>query len=260
MNTRNAFKLIIGLTLFTLLSGFHGCTYRSGTTASVTSSSPTGSVVVTTVVDEPAPVLTGDLALTIFAPKLSGTTAASRRFNLTLREGGAFGPIVIEAKDFEFDAFGVGTVDISDLSYGFYDLEVIGLDMFGTSTSYAATGVSIDEPFSVVSLSLEPALITGDVVMELMEPDAGMFAGPIDSIDYTLWEVDEITGQLTIVETMVNLQFDPWNPPVIPALGLGTYHLELLAFDMLGDPIYGYSNDFTHNAATTFLPVTLFYY
>jgi hypothetical protein len=217
-------------------------------------------VVVTTTLEDTSPVFMGDLALTIYAPELSGSTASTTRFNLTIREGGAFGPIAIEAKNFEFDAFGVGTVDIFDLAYGFYDVEVVGLDLFGSSISYAATGVSIEEPFSALTLLMESAIIAGDVVLNLMEPDAGMFAGPMDTIDYTLWEIDSVTGQLIIVESMTELPFDPWNALVIAGLELGQYHLELAVFDMLGYPIYGYSSDFSHNAVTTFLSVPLWYY
>jgi hypothetical protein len=56
MSTRNTIKLIVGLTFFTLLSGFHGCTVRTGThIPTVSSPSPTGSVVVTTTVEDTSP-------------------------------------------------------------------------------------------------------------------------------------------------------------------------------------------------------------
>jgi hypothetical protein len=256
MTLRNLTKLSIAFVFFTFLSGFRGC-YVSGQATGPVYAPPGGTVVVETVTT--VPVLTGDIELTVFAPAASAVTPDTVTFNVTVREGGAFGPVVLKGYDYVFDSFGVGVIDIGDLGYGFYDIEVIGMDILGNSVSHAAQGITVDEPLSILTLDLDPVLLSGDVALDLVEPDSGLFSGPIDSIDYVLWEIDPTTGELVFVEQFIDLAYNPWNEPVIGNLNLGTYHLEVVAYDVFGVGIYEFAGSFNHDNHTTFLPVNLWY-
>ena len=264
MTTRTHFKtltkLFMAFAMFTLLTGARGCHSTAGSSSYTSYPAPPvgGGTVVSgpgTVVT-PAPVLyTGDIGLTVF----SAMTPDTETFNVTVRESGAFGPVILEGGGFVFDPTGAGALDILELPYGFYDIEVVGLDFFGNAVSYAATGVTIDEPFINVTMELEPVSFTGDVVLELYAPDGGIYEEPIDTVDYFLWEVDSITGELIFVEEMVEQAFFSWDPPVIGALESGSYYIEVYAYDAFGYNIYEFGGDFEHDAELTYLPIDLWY-
>lgn len=256
MTLRNLTKLSIALVFFTFLSGFRGC-HVSGHTTETVYTPAGGTVVVETITT--VPLLTGDIELTVFAPVLSAVSPDTMTFNVTVREGGAFGPVVLKGYDYVFDSLGVGVIDIGDLAYGFYDIEVVGFDVLGNSVSHAAQGITVNESLSVLTLDLSPVVLSGDVALNLVEPDSGLFSGPIDSIDYVLWEIDPTTGELTFVEQFIELAYNPWNEPVIGNLNLGTYHLEVVAYDVFGVGIYEFAGSFTHENQTTFLPINLWY-
>lgn len=262
-----ATKLIVGLALFSVITGFRGCTVSggSGTYSTYTAPPPDGSVIVSGPgTPAPGPVSTpvvyvGDLALTIYAPAYSPVTPDTASFNVTIREGGAFGPVVLQGNSYALDIHGAGALDLLDLPYGYYDVEVVGLDFLGNAVSHAATGVSIDEPLTSLVLDLEAVDLAGDVVLEVYEPDGGIYSGPIDTIDYLLWELDPVTGQLIFVEQMNMLPFNPWQPPTIASLGLGDYYIEVFAYDSYGYEIYQFGAEFAHSGAVTYLPVQFWY-
>ncbi len=261
-------KLLCAVAMFTLLTGARGCQTTAGSSSytSYPAPPPTSGHVVGGPVDSgvplpaPAPILyTGDLALTAYAPVMSSLSAETETFNAIVREGGAFGPVILEGGGFVFDAYGVGAVDLLELPYGFYDIELVGLDFFGNAASYAATSISIDEPLASLAMELESTSYAGDVVLELYAPDGGIYENPIDTVDYFLWEVDELTGELIFVEEMAELQYFDWDPPVIGALELGSYYIEVYAYDAYGYNIYEFGGDFDHDADLTYLPVDLWY-
>ena len=216
----------------------------------------------------------GDIALTVYAPWDGLTTS----FDVTIRDGGAYGDIVLQGADFQFDGSGGAAVDITDLPFGYYDLEVVGLDAYGASVSYAATDVTVQEPLTTVTLTLEsstsgytdtgydsgtttqPGYSTyvGDVVLDILEPDGGMYGNPTSDIEYTLWDLDPVTGQYVFVEQL-SVAFDPWNPPVIGSLELGEYYIEVRAFDGWGTEQYEFAGSFSHDAETTTVPIDLWY-
>ncbi len=268
-----ALRLIAVFAMFTLLTGARGCQANGANSSytGYTSPPPSGGGSVVTgpagpavpVDPGPAPVapvvFTGDLALTVYAPLFSSLSPDTETFNVTIREGGAFGAVIVEGTGFVFDASGVGALDITELPLGFYDVEVLGIDFFGNAVSYAATSVSIEEPLTYLSLELEPVVQQGDVVLEMYEPDNGAFAGPIDSIDYVLWELDPVTGEYTLVEEMLEIAYTPWEPPVIGALELGNYYIEVYAYDAFGYWIYQFGGDFVHDADLTYAQIDLWY-
>lgn len=207
----------------------------------------------------PSPVFyVGDIALTVYAPAVSPMTPNTVGFDVTVRKGSAFGPIVLQGYGYHFDAYGVGVLDLAELPYGLYDIEIVGKNAFGDSVSFAATSIALEAPFVSAPLSLEPVTLAGDVVLELYEPDGGMY-GPIDTIDYILWELDPTTGQYTMVEQIAELPAGPLDTPVIAALQLGTYYIEVDAYDVYGYRIYSWAGDFDHTSQSTFLPVAMWY-
>jgi hypothetical protein len=260
MKSRNLSTLIVGFVFFTLLSGFRGC-HVSGEVAGPVHGhghAPAGPVYVDTTPTQV--VYAGDVALTVYAPPMSLLTPDTYSFNITVRESGAFGAIVLQGFDYRFDPYGVGVIDIGALPYGFYDIEVVGLDMFGSSVSYAAQGLVVDESLVILTLDLDAVTFSGDVMLDIVEPDSGLYGGPINEIDYILWEIDPSTNELILVEQWFGIYFDPWNPLVIGSLGLGDYYIEVLARDMFGNAIYEFSGTFAHVGEATFLPVPLWYY
>lgn len=196
----------------------------------------------------------GDIALTVYAP-WDGLTSS---FDVTLRDGGTYGDIVLQGADFVFDGSGVAAVDITDLPFGYYDLEVVGLDVYGNSVSYAATGVTLQESLTTVTLTLESSTVAGDVVLDILEPDGGMYGNPTTELDYILWEVDSVTGQYVFVEQLT-VAFDPWSPPIIGNLELGEFYIEVRAFDAGGTEQYEFAGSFSHNGETTTVPIDLWY-
>jgi hypothetical protein len=256
-------RLIIGFAFFTILCGFRGCYVSSAIEEpAVVVTEPAVVVTHTTTVVEPAPapvIYMGDIELSVYAPASSAFTPNSERFNVTLREGGAFGATVLTGDDFLFDAFGQAAIDITALPYGYYDLEVVGFDLFGNSVSYAAKGIMVDEAMTFVTIDLEAVTFSGDVVLDLVEPDNGLFAGPIDTIDYTLWEIDPVTNELTFVEQFHALEVDAWSAPSIASLALGEYYIEVFAYDVFGDNTYEFAASFSHETNTTYLPVLFNY-
>ena len=259
-STRTLTRLGIGLVALSLL--LVGCDLRGYRTVPPTTSThyPGGPVYSDGVISTgPAVAYVGDLALTVYAPAPSAYTADTVSFNVMLRRGGAFGPVVVDTVGFGLDAWGVGAVDLAELPYGLYDVSITGADLFGSAVSYAATTVNISESYGSLVMQLEPVTFAGDVVLDLYEPDGGLYENPVDTIDYTLYELDPLTGNLVFVEAMVEVPVDPWNPVVIAQLELGDYYLELSAYDLYGYRIYDWWGDFGHDAETTFLPIDLWY-
>ena len=266
-NYSNAARLVVGLALFTMLTGARGCSVQSSGSGYTTyGSSPAGTVVSGPVHSAPAPIpvsssviYQGDVALTVYSPLVSSVTPETVSFNVTVRSGGAFGPVIVEGSGFVFDGFGVGAVDIVDLEFGFYDVEVVGLDAFGSVVSYAASGLTVEEGLTSLVMELEATSFAGDVVLELYAPDGGQFENPIDTVDYVLWEVDAVTGELIFVEEMTELLYLSWDPVTIASLQLAEYYIEVFAYDALGWEIYQFGGYFTHDADVTYMPVDLWY-
>lgn len=266
MNQRHTLllsKLATLFAMFAMLTGARGC-YTASPSGNYSytgysSPPPGGGVIIEEeiIVTDPA-YYYGDISVTVYAPQLSGTTPDTQTFAVTVREGGPFGQVVVAGTDFVFDAYGVGAVDITDLPYAYYDIEIVGVDMFGNSASYAAASLTLDEPLVTIALELEAVTYQGDVVLDLYEPDGGLYAEPIDTIDYFLWEVDPLTDELIFVEQMTELPV-AFENPTIPALELGNYYIEVYAYDAFGYPIYEFGADFAHDSELTFLPVDFWY-
>lgn len=265
-----------GLTAFTLLTGARSCSggaaYPTGYETYPVEPGPAIPVGGGVVTPGPA-LLIGDIALTAYA------TPETMTFNVIVREESAYGPVVLEGTDFVFDAAGAGAVDIVDLPYGLYDVELVGLDAWGAAVSYAATSLVIEEPVTVVSMVLEstlaspapvpvdpgpvvvvePTVEIGDVALDIWEPDGGAIAGYTDTIDYYLWVWDEWAADWVFVESIGYIPFDPAEPPIIPSLTFGSYYLEVDGFDVMGARIYAFSGSFDHYASWTSLPVDFDY-
>jgi hypothetical protein len=208
----------------------------------------------------PAPVVYfGDTALTVYAPELSSITPDTTDFRVIIRAGGAFGPVVLETTLMPFDFAGVGMLDIFDLEYGFYDVEVTGFDFLGNLVSHAASSLNVNEPLESLVLSLDPIVFTGDVMLDLYAPYGGAYDNPIDTIDYVLWEQDPVTGEFTLVEEMIELPFYSFDPTIIANLELGTYFIDVYAYDAFGYLMFEGSTSFIHNNALTSVPVDLLY-
>lgn len=255
-----ASKLFLALSLFTLLTGARGCTVE-GSSYGTHHAPPTyveeEVVVVTTTTSNGPALYLGDVALTVYAP--NGAYSESESFMLTVREGGAFGPVVLSGDGFVFDGHGVAAVDLLDLAYGYYDVEIVGFDTYGDTVSYAAVGMSVQEPLTSVFMDLESTLISGDVVLDMYEPDGGIYSEPIDTVDYAVWEIDPATGDLIFVEEMFGLFWAPHSPPVIGSLELGDYYIEAFAYDAYGYPIYEFGGEFSHVSNPTYVPMHLWY-
>lgn len=259
-NFLTASKLFFALSLFTIFTGARGCTVEGGSYETYRAP-PTyveEEVVVVTTSGTVSPALyLGDIALTVYAP--DGAYSLSESFMITVREGGAFGPVVLSGDGFVFDGHGVAAVDLLDMAYGYYDVEIVGFDVYGDTVSYAAVGMSVQESLTSVFMDLESTLISGDVVMEIYEPDGGSYAAPIDTIDYAVWEIDPATGDLIFVEEMFGLVWEPWNPPVIGSLELADYYIETFAYDAYGYPLYEFGGEFSHVSNPTYVPMHLWY-
>ena len=201
----------------------------------------------------------GVIAITAYAPATSSLTPDTQRVMLTVREGGAYGPVLIQPTEFELEANGTVAIDVVDVSYGYYDIEVVGLDLFGNNVSYAATGITLDEPIVSVSLDMAPVTFAGTVLLDIVEPADDGFTGPAYSFDYILWEKDPMTGTLTFVEEITEIELDGWTMPMIENLELGDYTIEAFGFDAFGNLIYEYAADFSHEAEETVVPIFFWY-
>ncbi len=257
---KNWIRRLVGLVALVALAG---CEMGVGAGGGYVAVDPTPPPVVITGPTAPVPsvpiIYTGDLALTVYAPALSSLTPGSVGFNVTIREGGAYGPIALKGQGYEFDVFGTGVLDVVELPYGLYDVEVVGLDFYGDAVSYAAVTVTVEEPYVGLQLDLEPVTFSGDILLDLYEPDGGLYAGPIDTVDYVLWELDPTTGTYTLVEEIFELPAGPLDSPMIASLQLGEYYLELDAYDVYGYRIYEWAGEFSHASESTFLSVPLWY-
>ena len=278
MNPKRLFlSAITGAAAFTLLTGARSCSGGYGSSYAYEETGyytddgyyyeePVGTTVVVgggTYI-EPVPVgvdVVGDLALTIYAPYDDGVSPFTQTFGITVRQDSAYGPIILEGRDYTFDASGAGALDLTELGYGLYDVEVVGFDAYGASVSYAATTVTVDESLQYLTLELEntAVIVTGDVALDLQVPDSGVYNGPVDSFDYYLWQWDPISGQYVFVESVGYVPFDSYDMPILPALDLGWYYLEIDAFDYAGVKNYIYSGEFEHTANLTSLTVWLDY-
>ena len=256
------------LTLFTLLTGARGCSFGPTSYSYDTYPTPPPAPVGTTVVTvsgDVGPVVTapavyyGDAALTVYAPALSGVTPDTLDYRVVVRAGGAFGPVVLETTLMPFDHTGVGMLDLLDLEYGFYDVEVTGFDFLGGLVSHAATSLTVNEPVEALTVTLDPIVFTGDVMLELYAPYGGQYDLPIDTIDYVLWEQDPVTGEYTLVEEMVELPHFAFDPTLIENLELGTYFIDVYAYDAFGYLLFEGGTSFLHNDALTSVPVDLMY-
>ena len=244
MNPSRIVSLLLSMFAFVSLTGARSCSGGVGASSGyagggVYVDGPGTAVVVDSpplvIVDAPPVALVvGDVALTVLTPsgELPGTTQS---FSLVVREDSAYGPVVLEGHDFVFDANGVGPVDITALPYGLYDLELTGYDAWGGISGVGAATVMLDESAAYVTIELEAtayAPAQGDVVLDLVAPDGGAFGPPIDTIDYYLWAYDPLTGAFTFVESVGYIPFDAFNPAVIPALGYGSYYVEVDAVEI----------------------------
>jgi hypothetical protein len=211
--------------------------------------------------NNPVPaVLYGTVAMTVYAPEPSEFANDTETFLITLRSGGIVGPVVLESQEFSFGGDGVEGIDLLDVAYGYYDVSIVGLDGAGNAVSFAAAGVTVDEPVVTAILALEPTSLTGDVVLNLQEPDGGLLSGPITTLDYSLWERDSTTGELLHVQEMLSVAVDLFDMPIIEDLLLGDYTIQITAYDAFGQAVYEFVGDFTHESKTTFLPVVLWDY
>ena len=259
-------KLTLILTFFTLLTGARGCSFGTASYSYDTYPTPppptSGDVYVGgDIVPVPAApaIYYGDTALTLYAPALSSITPDTTDFRVIVRAGSAFGPVVLESTLMPVDLNGVGMVDLLGLEYGFYDVEITGFDFLGNLVSHAATSLTVNEPLEVLTVTLDPVVFSGDVMLDLFAPYDGQFDPPMDSIDYVLWELDPVTGEYTLVEEMVELPFFSFDPTVIANLTLGTYLIDVYAYDAFGYLLFQGSTSFTHNNALTMVPVDLMY-
>jgi len=178
---------------------------------------------------------------------------------VTVREGGAYGPVLVQPSEFVMETNGTVAIDVVDVPYGYYDIEVVGLDLFGNDVSYAATGITLDEPIVSVSLDLDPVTFAGTVHLDIIEPTEDAFTGPAYSFDYILWEKDTVTGDLTFVEEITEIVLDGWTMPTIENLELGDYTIETFGFDIYGNLIYESVSDFTHQMEETVVPIFFWY-
>ena len=249
----------LSLAAFTLLTGARGCTIETGAYEYTTYPNAPYDGGGTVYVQPPVAGWYGDLSLQVHAPASSFATPLTESYNVTIREGGAFGAVVVSRSGMPINGVGVGRLDLVDLPYGYYDVEVLGLDYFGNVVTHAATGVTVDHSVVYLTLDLDPVSFVGDVMMEIYEPDGGAFAGPIASLDYAIWERDPASGQYILVEQLFEQSFNPWSSPVIGALEFGQYYIEVFAYDSYGYNIYDFNAEFTHDGALTVLPVTFQY-
>jgi len=250
---------MIAFAAFTMLTGARGCSFEAGSYEyDGYVDTPYAGGGTTYVSPPPVSGWVGDLALTIATPGVGALTPATESVRVTIRQGSAFGPVVY-TEAVPVDYYGEAAVDIYGLDYGFYDLEIVGLDYYGQSVSHAATGLTIDSSIRYTTVQLEPVSFGGDVTLDVYEPDGGYYAGPIDTIDYSLWEYDPSTGQYIIVEELSQLPYSPWDAITIGNLGLGDYYIEVFAYDVWGSLIYDFNAEFAHSASLTVLPVTFQY-
>jgi hypothetical protein len=254
-NTTLTLRVIFTLAAFTLLTGARGCSFDAGSyeyTGYPTTPHDGGGTVY--VGPPQSSTWFGDVSLSVFAPH-----GPSDSVTVTVREGSAFGAVVVAYSDVPLSHNGSAVLDMFDVAYGYYDVEVLGLDVYGNVVSHSATGLTVERSMTYLSLELEPTTIAGDVMMEVYEPDGGVYAGPIDTLDYSLWEYDSYTGEYIIVEQMSNIPFNPWDAPVIGNLEMGDYYVEVFAYDAFGYLIYDFNAEFGHSAAVTVLPVAFQY-
>jgi len=201
----------------------------------------------------------GAISITAYAPPVTSLTPNTQSVMVTVREGGAYGPVLVQPTEFDLEANGTLAVDVLDVPYGYYDIEIVGLDLFGNNVSYAATGITLDEPIVSVSLDLDPITFVGAVRLDIVEPADDGFTGPAYSLDYILWERDVVTGELTFVEEITEIELDGWTMPVIEHLELGEYTIEAFGFDAYGNLIYEYVVDFSHDTEETMVPIFFWY-
>ena len=214
-------------------------------------------VVVVTTVEETQ--LLGLISVTGYAPALSSLTADTESVIVTVRDGGAYGPVLIEPTEFQMEANGTVAIDVVDMPYGYYDIEMVGLDLFGNNVSYAAAGISLTEPIASLSLELEAVTFSGSVYLDIVEPADDGITGPAVSLDYILWEKDTVTGELTFVEEMTQVPLDGWNLPVIENLELGEYTIEVYGFNVFDELIYDAVAEFSHEYEETVVPIFFWY-
>jgi len=231
----------------------HG-TYPGGTMVVVDDAPP---VIVTPPID--ATPLLGTIAITAFTPIDNAFTTATDRALVTVRRGSAFGPVVIEPVSFYFDEDGLMSLDIVDLEYGYYDIEMVGLDIMGNNVSYAASGLTLNEPIESLSLTLEQIQFSGDVYLDISEPTWDFDTYPVSAIDYTLWDRDPLTDELTFVESGFNLAYDGLTMPMIADLEFGQYHLDVQGFDPFGNQTVAFTGDFAHSGQDTLVSVDFWY-
>ena len=260
-------KLALIVSLFTMLTGARGCSFATTTSTYDTYPVPppptSGNVYVgggnSTPVSTVPAVYYGNAALTVYAPVQSLVTPDTVDYRVIVRADSAFGPVVLETAFMPLDAMGVGMLDLLDLEYGFYDVEVTGFDVFGNLVSHSARSLNVNEPLEVITVSLDPVVFSGDVMLDLYTPYGGQFDPPMDTIDYVLWELDPVTGEYTLVEEMIELPFFSFDPTVIANLQLGTYLVDVYAYDAFGYLLYQGSTSFTHNDSLTMVPIDLMY-
>lgn len=255
MRATHITSLLLSAASFVALTGARGCS--AGVSAGTGYSAVDYYEPAPVVVVSPGPVtpvlLVGDVALTVMTPGLEvpGTTQS---FRVVVRADSAYGPVVLDGADFVFDANGVAPVDLTDLPYGLYDIEITGFDAWGGVSSYGAATVILDEGTAYVSVTLESSLAVvtqGDVALDLVAPDGGAYAPPIDTIDYYLWAYDPSTDAFTFIESVGYIPFDPYAAVVVPGLGFGSYYIEVDAFDVEGFRIYTYAGNFYHAGELT---------
>ncbi len=210
----------------------------------------------------------GNIALTVYTSDYETMT-----FDVTLREGGSAGPVVLAGQGYRIDS-GVTTLDLVDLPYAYYDLELVGVDAWGNAVSYAATGLTLDEPAAVVTLTLANTAIASpvapapvapapvasyaaDLYVTMLLPDGGYYA-PAYDFDYTLYQVDA-AGQYITVESRQYVPFDASGLLYLPALDLGTYYLMIDAYDAAGARAYTFEGFIDHVSVPTDVAVTLSY-
>ena len=213
-------------------------------------------VIVTTPATSP---LLGTIAITAFSPMDSAFLTETDRALVTVRSGSAFGPVVIEPTSFFFDEDGLLSLDIVDLPYGYYDIEMVGLDIMGNNVSYAASGLTLNEPIESLSLSLEQIHFSGDVFLDISEPTWDAAVNPVNTIDYTLWDQDPLTGELTFVEYGSGLFYDGLSMPMIADLEFGQYHLDVQGFDVFGTQTVSFAGDFEHSGQDTLVLIDFWY-
>ena len=244
------------LTLCSLLVAgceFHG-TYPDGTMVVVDGPAP---VVVTS---PPASTqLLGTIAVTAYAPVALGSSTDTVSTLVTVRSGSAFGPLVLQPETFTFDADGLLSLDIVDLPYGYYDIELVGLDSMGSNVSYAAGGLTLNEPIESLSVTLEQNQFSSDVYLDINEPTWDPLINPVHTLDYILWDRDSITGELTFVEQATGVFYDGISMPMIADLSFGQYRLDIQGYDIFGLQTVAYVGDFEHADVDTLVSINFWY-